>query len=81
MFTKPPVSTQQIMHPALYRSGKIPPAVTLPAMDKAVGPEWTKLEENIMGEFGWKEVFKQFLGETKATSVAEGMGWRPLYGL
>jgi hypothetical protein len=72
VFTKPPVSTQQILHPALYRSGKIPPAVTLPAMDKAVGADWKKLEDNIMGEFGWLEVLKQFLGETKATSVAEG---------
>ena len=35
-------------------------------MDKALGPDWTKLEDNIMGEFGWREVLKQFLGETKA---------------
>ena len=41
-------------------------------MDKAVGSDWKKLEDNIMGEFGWLEVLKQFLGETKATPVAEG---------
>ena len=38
-----------------------------------MGPDWTKLEENVMGEFGWKEVLKQFLGEDRAKS--SGGGW------
>src|SRR5580698_6655175 len=70
IFAKPPVSTQQILHPALYKSGKIPPKVTVPSMDKEVGPDWAKLEDNIMGEFGWKEVLKQFLGEEKAEHLS-----------
>jgi hypothetical protein len=70
IFTKPPVSTQQIMHPELYRSGKVPAAVALPSIEKALGPEWTKLEDNIMGEFGWKEVLRQFLDDPRAKSLA-----------
>src|SRR3984893_1466870 len=70
IFAKPPVSTQQILHPALYKSGKIPPKIVVPPMDKEVGPDWTKLEDNIMGEFGWKEVLKQFLGEDRAKTLA-----------
>src|SRR6202163_952323 len=70
VFSKPPVSTQQIMHPALYHSGKIPAQVKLPDVDRLLGPEWTKLEENVMGEFGWKEVFKQFLGDDRAKILA-----------
>jgi hypothetical protein len=70
VFSKPPVSTQQIMHPALYRSGKKPWEVNLPDVNKLLGPEWTKLEENIMGEFGWREVLKQFLGEDRAKTLA-----------
>jgi hypothetical protein len=70
IFAKPPVSTQQILHPALYKSGKIPPKVTVPSMDKDVGEDWAKLEDNIMGEFGWKEVLKQFLGEERATPLS-----------
>ena len=70
IFTKPPVSTQQILHPALYREGKVPNPVALPSIDKALGPEWTKLEDNIMGEFGWKEVFRQFLDDPRAKSLA-----------
>lgn len=74
VFTKPPVSTQQILHPALYRSGKAPVAVSLPPMDKALGQEWTKIEDNIMGEFGWKEVLKQFLGEERAKPLSAAWG-------
>jgi hypothetical protein len=70
IFAKPPVSTQQILHPALYKSGKIPPKIVVPPVDKEVGPDWTKLEDNIMGEFGWKEVLKQFLGEERATPIS-----------
>ncbi len=70
VFSTPPISTQQIMHPALYHSGKTPSTENLPDVDKLLGPDWTKLEENVMGEFGWKEVLKQFLGEDRASSLA-----------
>src|SRR5437867_4704935 len=70
LFEKPPVSTQQILHPALYRSGKTPPNVTLPQLEKLLGANWSKLDENALGEFGWKEVLKQFLGEDRAKPMA-----------
>ncbi len=70
VFEKPPVSTQQILHPALYRSGKTPAAITLPRLEKLLGNNWTKLDENVMGEFGWKEVLKQFLDNDRAKVMA-----------
>lgn len=70
VFDKPPVSTQQILHPALYRSGRIPKTVVLPALEKLLGSNWTRLDENIMGEYGWKEVLKQFLDEDRAKMLA-----------
>jgi hypothetical protein len=70
VFEKPPVSTQQILHPALYRSGKTPASVALPRLEKVLGGNWAKLDENIMGEFGWKEVLKQFLGDELAKTLA-----------
>jgi hypothetical protein len=70
VFEKPPVSTQQILHPALYRSGRIPKTVVLPMLEKPLGSNWTKLDENIMGEYGWKEVLKQFLEEERAKTLA-----------
>ena len=70
VFAKPPVSTQQIMHPALYKSGKAVATVKIPSLDDQLGGNWAKLDENAMGEFGWKEVLKQFLGEEKAKTLA-----------
>lgn len=70
VFAKPPVSTQQIMHPAFYKSGKVAAPVELPALEKLLGSNWRKLDENAMGEFGWKEVLKQFLGEENGKSIA-----------
>jgi hypothetical protein len=70
IFTKPPVSTQQIMHPALYTSGKVPALVSLPSIEKSLGAGWAKLEENVLGEFGWKEVLKQFLDEPRAKALS-----------
>jgi hypothetical protein len=72
LFEKPPLSTQQIMHPALYRSGRVPTQVKLPSLDKMVGPNWKKLEDNLMGEFGWKEILKQFIGDERAKPLAAG---------
>jgi hypothetical protein len=70
VFARPPISTQQIMHPALYKSGKTPAAVTIPSFQKLLGPDWTKMDENVMGEFGWMEILKQFLGEKIAKPLA-----------
>jgi hypothetical protein len=70
IFARPPVSTQQIMHPQLYKTGKTPAIITLPSADILLGPEYAKLEDNILGEFGWKEVLKQFLDEDRATPLA-----------
>jgi hypothetical protein len=70
VFAKPPISTQQIMHPAMYSSFRIPPKADLPSLDKDLGSDWVRLEDNLMGEFGWKEVLKQFVGEERATPLA-----------
>jgi len=70
VFKNPPVSTQQIMHPALYKSGHVPEKVTLPDLQARLGKDWKKLDDNLMGEFGWKEVLKQYLGEDRAAPLA-----------
>jgi len=35
-----------------------------------VDSNWTLLEQNSLGEFGWKEVLKQFLEDDRATRLA-----------
>ena len=72
IFARPPAGTQQIMHPDLYRADKVPAPVKVDLPEGAPGTGWNKLEENAMGEFGWKEVLKEFLGEERAQNVAAG---------
>jgi hypothetical protein len=70
LFENPPVSTQQIMHPALYLKGVKPSEVTLPKWKRVVPKNWKLLEQNVMGEFGLQELLKQFLGEQRAVALA-----------
>ena len=70
VFARPPANTQQILHPEMYFANRapIPMKVDLPAA--APGENWVLLEENSLGELGWKEVLKQFLDEPRAREMA-----------
>jgi hypothetical protein len=46
----------------------------LPLLEKLLGSGWSKSDENVMGEFGWKEVLKQFLDDTRAKTLAAAWG-------
>ena len=70
VFQKPPVSTQQILHPGLYFRGVTPLPVTLPDLTKNLPGGWKALDSNIMGEFGLQELLKQFLPEDRAANLA-----------
>lgn len=70
VFKNPPVSTQQILHPQLYFAGVKPRKVALPHLGSAIPHGWKKLDENVVGEFALRELFKQFLGGDKAAQFA-----------
>ncbi|HVB85273.1 MAG TPA: hypothetical protein VNK23_01230 [Candidatus Dormibacteraeota bacterium] len=70
LFENPPVSTQQIMHPALYLKGVKPADVGLPKWKRVVPKNWKLLEQNVMGEFGLQELLKQFIGEKRAEAIS-----------
>jgi hypothetical protein len=70
LFENPPVSTQQILHPELYLRGVQPERVELPILGQAATRGWKKLDENLIGEFGWNQIFKQFLGKGVADELA-----------
>jgi hypothetical protein len=74
IFENPPASTQQVMHPDLYLRGVRPETVELPGLDRIAPRGWKKLDENVAGEFGFNQVFKQFLGKERADALAAD--WR-----
>jgi hypothetical protein len=67
VFSKPPTSTQQILHPALYFSQTNPKAVKLPALPAGFKSTLT----GSWGEFDHQMLFRQF-EVTKANEVAAG---------
>jgi hypothetical protein len=70
VFARPPVSTQQIMQPAMYLANEAPPPVTLPNLKKLLGSHWNVLDENVVGEFDLEEILKRFLPARQASSLA-----------
>jgi hypothetical protein len=50
VYGNPPVSTEQILHPALYPSDT-PIAVELPDVTTALGDGWREVSRNVMGEW------------------------------
>lgn len=70
VFSRPPLSTQQIMQPSYYLEGKAPPPVALPPLGRLLGRDWKLLDENVVGEFGLEEVLKQYLPASEATGFA-----------
>ena len=66
VFSNPPVSTQQILHPELYLAGVAPRPVTLPDLTRVLPKGYRRLDENLVGEFGLRGILKQYLGKERA---------------
>lgn len=70
VFARPPANSQQIMHPEMYFANRTPAALKLELPNSVPGEGWTLLEENSLGEFGWREVLRQFVDDDSAKPVA-----------
>lgn len=74
VFENPPVSTQQILHPELYLAGVVPRPVTLPDLTTVLPKGYQRLDENLVGEFGLREILKQYLGKERAEQHSAAWG-------
>lgn len=70
VFSNPPRSTQQILHPELYLKGVAPVTVTAPALPAASAAKWKKLDETVAGEFFLQEWLKEFSNTERAGDLA-----------
>ena len=73
-YGNPPQSTEQILHPELYRSGHQPQKVVLPDLVAALGGDWRVAEEDLFGEIGLLLALGEFLGPAASGLAAEGWG-------
>jgi hypothetical protein len=74
-FAKPPVSTEQILHPDKYAQGEAPVEVRLPAnLAGRTGHGWTEVGQDTLGEFILRLWLTQN-GVPAATAIAAAAGW------
>lgn len=74
LFTNPPSSSEQILHPEKYLAGENPVKIEWPAFegDGSVFAGWRLLETNTLGEIGWRLVFQEQGLAREAKSAAAG---------
>ncbi|MHB0866049.1 MAG: hypothetical protein ACYC6B_01955 [Thermoleophilia bacterium] len=73
-YEHPPQSTEQIIHPDKYLAAEAPVAVVIPDLAGAIGPGWTVLDEDVMGEFDLRELLSTQLPGIRARRAAAGWG-------
>ena len=71
-FRNPPVSTEQILHPNRYPSD-VPQAVEIADLSRRLGPGWTLLDQEEVGE-GWLQLLLELRLPTRESEDAAA-GW------
>jgi len=78
VFTRPPASTQQILHPDTYLQARKPLEPEAPSIEKAVGKkaakEYRVLAEGSLGEFDFSMLLRQYVDEKLGSDAASH--WR-----
>lgn len=73
LYTSPPLSTEQVLHPEKYLVLPDPPTrIDLGDLSGLFPAGWTEIENNVLGELMVQVLFKQFLSEESANLTAYG---------
>lgn len=71
----PPQSTEQILHPEKWLAREAPTDFAWPKFEKiAVLRDWELLEDDVLGEFQWRTVFKEHGLASEGEAAAAGWG-------
>ena len=75
----PPLSTEHILHPEKWLAREAPIAFEWPKFEKiAALRDWELLDEDVLGEFQWRIVFREQGLAAEGRVQRRRMGWRPL---
>lgn len=73
MFRKPPVSSEQVLHPDKYFASEKPVPLRSPVLPSLKG--WQATYRNVLGELGWSILFRQHgVDGERARTAAAGWG-------
>ena len=78
IFKRPPISTREIMEPAVYLAHEKLPALPIPDVLEALGKDYEKVENGSLGEFDCTTLIKQY-GKTPEEAKAIATNWRGDY--
>ncbi|HVO99885.1 MAG TPA: hypothetical protein VMT15_17555 [Bryobacteraceae bacterium] len=74
VFSRPPRSTQQILHPDTYIADARPEEPETPALDKSIAHQFRVLNDGSVGELDHSMLLRQYVGEKDGREAAAG--WR-----
>ena len=78
IFKRPPISTREIMEPAVYLAHEKLPALPMPGVLEALGKDYEKVENGSLGELDCSTLIKQY-GQTPDEARAIATNWRGDY--
>ena len=73
-YARPPISTEQILHPEKYFSDEGPQVTIIPDISSDLGKGWVQIGANTMGEFVIRTYLEEYLDDIQAAAAAEGWG-------
>lgn len=73
-YQNPPHSTEQILHPERYPSDEPVLLASPNGLKKALGSEWTKIDQGTFGELFTRQILEAFVPTPTAGTAAEGWG-------
>ena len=73
-YTRPPLSTEQVMHPEKYQENEQPLEVDLPNVTAVLSPGWEEMRRNAIGEFFIRVLLEHGIDTRAAHLAAEGWG-------
>ncbi|MFC1919601.1 hypothetical protein ACFLWX_02275 [Chloroflexota bacterium] len=73
-YAKPPVSTEQILHPEKYFDDETPLPVIMPDVVAGLGTGWSEIDSDVLGEFSLRVYLETATEEEVAADAAAGWG-------
>ena len=73
LYSNPPVSTEQILHPGRYPKD-VPIRLVVPEVLESLGPDWREMDRDVLGEWFTLLTLQEYLPEEQAQIAAEGWG-------
>ena len=74
LYERPPVSTEQVLHPGKYVLGEEPLDVEAPSLEGTLGAGWTEVGRGTLGEFALMAYLEEHLPPADAAEAAAGWG-------